>query len=172
MIYDVSAKRGEGINQWQALLHDVDNTTLSPKRRGRLLEELMINFFNRVEGFTCVKNIRTRTEELDIEIINNSDMFNREGKIILCECKNWNRPLKRAELNIFIEKMKNRRCRCTLGFLVAWNGVTKDLENELLRFSQRPELVVILEKDGIINALDTNSVREYLDNIVINAITM
>lgn len=80
------------------------------------------------------------------------------------ECKNWKKDVKRSELNVFIEKMKKRNGRCKLGFFVAWNGVTSDFNKELLRITRGEEVVVLLTKEGILSAIKTGAITNYLQH--------
>lgn len=160
-------------DEWSTLINSIENTSLSAKERGTALEDLMIKFFSQIEGFVCRKNERTKTEEIDIVITNRSktSAFANESPIFLCECKNYSSPITRKELNILIEKMRNRNQRCKLGFFIAWNGISEGFEEELLRKSESENLVIILEKDEIIKAIHEQNFlpfleEKYYDNII------
>lgn len=151
-------------NEWDELINSVSGKAKNNLEQGKALEKLMLKFFSEVEGFQCQPSVRTETEEIDIWILNKSkdELFLKESALILCECKNWKQNVCRNELNVFIEKMKNRSGRCKLGFFIAWNGVTSKFNEELLRFTRGQEVVVLLTKEGIINAIKTESITKYL----------
>lgn len=165
---DVPLQRGKEPacigNEWDKLLQEVERREGSTSAQGKALENLMLKFFSGVEGFECQPNATTETEEVDIWILNKSkdELFAKEGNLILCECKNWTRKVGRPELNVFIGKVKNRNKRCRLGFFIAWNGVTKDFNEELLRFTHDEEMIVVLTKEGIIEAIRTGDIIQYL----------
>ena len=153
-------------NEWDALIEAVDAEINNNIEHGKSLEKLMLKFFSEVEGFQCQPNARTETEEIDIWILNGArdGLFAKESNLILCECKNWNQHVGRKELNLFLEKMKNRNKRCKLGFFIAWNGVTSNFDRELLRITHDEEVVVLLVREGIINAIKTGSIMKYLQD--------
>lgn len=153
-------------NEWDELIEIVSDEAKNSLEHGRSLEKLMLKFFSEVEGFQCQPNARTETEEIDIWILNKSKdgLFAKESNLILCECKNWKQNINRSELNVFIEKMKNRNGRCKLGFFIAWNGVTGDFDKELLRITRDEEVVVLLTKEGIITAIKTGNITKYLQD--------
>lgn len=151
-------------DEWDELIKAVSDETKNNIEHGRSLEKLMLKFFSEVEGFQCQPNARTETEEIDIWILNKSkdELFAKESNLILCECKNWNQNVSRNELNVFIEKMKNRNGRCKLGFFIAWNGVTGDFDKELLRITRNEEVVVLLTQEGIVTAIKRGNIAKYL----------
>lgn len=153
-------------DEWDELIAAVGGEVKNNLERGRALEKLMLKFFSEVEGFQCQPNARTETEEIDIWILNKSkdELFVKESNLILCECKNWKQNVSRFELSIFIEKMKNRNGRCKLGFFIAWNGVTGDFNKELLRITRDEEVIVLLTKEGIIDAIRTGNITKYLQD--------
>jgi hypothetical protein len=61
------------------------------------------------------------------------------------------------EFVLFKEKIDNRSHRCSLGFLVSWNGFTTTVTKEMLRGSREPTLVVpITGKDIRADVRDGN----------------
>lgn len=153
-------------DEWDKLIDAVCVQAKNNLEHGRSLEKLMLKFFSEVEGFQCQPNARTETEEIDIWILNKSkdELFVKESNLILCECKNWKDKIGRVELSTFIEKMKNRNGRCKLGFFIAWNGVTDNFEKELLRITRGEEVIVLLTKEGIIDAIKTENIMKYLQD--------
>jgi hypothetical protein len=116
----------------------------STDEKGRSLEELCSRLFETVPGFTVTQRILTATEEIDIAVRNGSleVPFNREEALILAECKNWSGKCGKDELVLFRQKIENRSQRCSLGFLISWNGFAGTVTKEMLRGSRERALVV------------------------------
>lgn len=112
--------------------------------KGRVLEELVAKLFSTISGLNVVTRTRTATEEIDISIFNDTTdgFLAKEGAVILVECKNWTGKCGRDEFSLLEKKAENRRERCSLSFLVSWNGFTGAVEKELLR-SSRQQLVIV-----------------------------
>jgi hypothetical protein len=147
---------GWGNKDLDALVNAVD-TAATTDDKGRSLEELCSRLFEGVAGFTVTGRLRTATEEIDISILNDSNepRFRRESAIILAECKNWIAKCGKDEFVIFREKMENRNRRCTLGFLVSWNGFTTTVTKEMLRGSHEQTLIVPITGKEIRHAVRT-----------------
>ena len=47
---------------------------------------------------------------------------------------------------------------------MAWNGVTSDFNKELLRITRGEEVVVLLTKEGILSAIKTGAITNYLQH--------
>jgi len=126
------------------ILVDAVEKASSNDQRGRSLEELVARLFDSISGFSITSRIRTATEEIDILVLNdNADpRFRREAAILLVECKNWSSKCGKNEFVIFRQKIENRKKRCTLGFLVSWNGFATTITKEILRGSREETLVV------------------------------
>jgi hypothetical protein len=88
--------------------------------------------------------VRTATEEIDLSILNDSDdpRFRRESALLLAECKNWTGRCGKDEFVVFREKIENRNRRCSLGFLISWNGFATTVTKEMLRGSREETLIV------------------------------
>ena len=134
---------GWGSDSLDALVDRVGRST-SNDEKGRSLEELCSRLFEGVPGFAVTGRVRTETEEIDISIRNgNTDApFSREEALILAECKNWSGKCGKDELVLFREKVENRNQRCSLGFLISWNGFAGTVTKEMLRGSRERALVV------------------------------
>ena len=119
--------------------------------KGRTLEELCSKLFGSVPGFAVTGRIRTETEEIDISVLNDSaePRLRREGALILAECKNWTGKCGKNEFVVFHSKLENRSRRCTLGFLISWNGFSGRVTKEMLRGSREQILVVPLTGEDI-----------------------
>lgn len=134
--------------------------------KGLLLEELTVRFFSEIKGLKVIERIRTKTEEIDIVILNEckEGFLNSESSLILAECKNW--TTKKAGKNEYVafrEKLINRRSRAKLGFFVSGLGYAKTFFEEDLRNSKDDILIVPLEVDDIIEILsDGKPVQEFI----------
>ncbi|XHX75964.1 MAG: restriction endonuclease [Stenomitos frigidus ULC029] len=131
----------------------------SADERGRSLEELISRLFETIPGFTVTNRIKTATEEIDIAVLNDSNdpRFKRESAILLVECKNWTDKCGKNEFVLFKEKIENRSNRCSLGFLMSWNGFKDTVTKEMLRGSREHTLVVpITGKDVRAAVRDAN----------------
>jgi hypothetical protein len=134
---------GWGSQNLDMLVEAVAKAT-SINERGRSLEELVSRLFETIPGFTVTDRIKTATEEIDIAVLNDSTdpRFKRESAILLAECKNWSGKCGKNEFVLFKEKIENRSNRCSLGFLVSWNGFKSTVTKEMLRGSRESTLVV------------------------------
>lgn len=124
------------------------DTAKTSSEKGKALERLMRVLFESVEGLRVRQcNVRTRTEEIDLVLNNTSRQhpWDREGALMLVECKNWTKRCGKNEVASFETKMKNRRNRCTVGFFVAWDGFAGTARKELLRSSREGWIMVLLE---------------------------
>jgi Restriction endonuclease len=157
-IAEVAARlSGWGSESLDGLIDAVE-TAISADDKGRTLEELCSRHFASVPGFTVTGRIRTETEEIDISVLNDSadPRLRREGALILVECKNWSSECGKNEFVLFHRKLENRGRRCTLGFLISWNGFAGTVTKEMLRGSREELLVVPITGEDIRSAVRAN----------------
>ncbi|MGA2203134.1 MAG: hypothetical protein ABSG40_14330 [Terriglobales bacterium] len=150
-IAEVAARlSGWGSETLDALVDAVE-TASSADDKGRTLEELCSRLFTSIPGFVVTGRVRTETEEIDISVLNDSvePRLRREGALILAECKNWNGECGKNEFVVFHAKLENRSQRCTLGFLISWNGFRDTITKEMLRGSREEILVVPITGEDI-----------------------
>lgn len=150
-IAEIAARlSGWGSQSLDALVDGVENAA-SADDKGRTLEELCSRLFASVPGFVVTGRIRTETEEIDISVVNDSPepRLRREGAVILAECKNWTGKCGKNEFVVFHAKLENRSQRCTLGFLISWNGFKETVTKEMLRGSREQILVVPMTGEDI-----------------------
>lgn len=143
-VAEVAARlSGWGSEALDALVDRV-GTSVPNDEKGRVLEELCSRLFGLVPGFEVIDRVRTETEEIDIWIRNGSPEvpFDREGALILAECKNWSGKCGKDEFVLLQQKVANRSERCSLGFLVSWNGFAETVTKEMLRGSRERGLIV------------------------------
>ena len=142
--------------------------------KGKYLEELIARFFSEIEGFKIIERKRTKTEEIDIVIVNNSErnFWKSESNLILIECKNWDKPAGKNEYVAFREKLENRRGRAKLGFFVSTNGFAKTFTLEDMRNSKADLLIVPIDLEQIINIIETSDdFTEELQTLYVDATT-
>jgi hypothetical protein len=143
-IAEVAARlSGWGSESFDNLVVAVE-TAKTTDAKGRSLEELISRLLATIPGFSITGRIKTATEEIDISVLNNSDdpRWKKEAAIILGECKNWSSKCGKNEFVIFKEKLENRNRRCSLGFLISWNGFAETVTKEMLRGSKDEYLIV------------------------------
>jgi hypothetical protein len=154
-IAEVAARlSGWGSESLDALVDTVE-TAGSADDKGRTLEELCSRLFASVLGLAITGRVRTETEEIDISVVNGSSepRLRREGALILAECKNWTGKCGKNEFVLFHQKIENRSRRCTLGFLISWNGFAETVTKEMLRGSREEALVVAITGEDIRGAV-------------------
>lgn len=147
-----------------ALLGAVETATTATDK-GRSLEELMARLFGSVARFEVDdRNVRTETEEIDLTILNGSNdpPFSKEGPLLLVECKNWSSNCGKNEFVIFKEKIRNRSQRCTVGFLISWNGFADTVTKEMLRGSREEALILLITGEQVRRAVGTGKFADEL----------
>lgn len=174
VISDVIAKYNENSLLKFPELIDKVKTTKEIEDKGKYLEELIARFFSEIQGFKIIERKRTKTEEIDIVIINNSeqDFWKSESNLILVECKNWNKPAGKNEYVAFREKLENRRGRAKLGFFVSVKGFAKTFSLEDMRNSKADLLIVPIDLKQVISIIETqNNFTEELQKLYVDATT-
>jgi hypothetical protein len=153
-----------GSDDLEILVNRVE-TASTPDYKGRSLEELCSRLFETIEGFTVTERIRTATEEIDLLILNNSTeaRLRRELPLVLVECKNWSGKCGKNEFVVFQAKLENRKRRCSLGFLVSWNGFADTFTSEMLRGSREETLVVPITGEEIRAAVRDDNFSKLLN---------
>lgn len=123
------------------------------QRKGKALETLIAALFSSVEGFNVIgSNVNTQTEEIDVAIRNESNhpIWQKEGSLILVECKNWHsKRVGKNEFVLFKEKIENRAGRCRLGFLICTETFADTVTKEMLRSSKTDLLVVPIDGEKL-----------------------
>lgn len=96
--------------------------------RGRAFEDALEHVFMSVAGCDVQRNSLNRflSEEVDLSVMNfrADDGLRALPEIFLVECKSWSSAVDANTVNGFATKVRHRGC--TLGVLVAANGVTGD----------------------------------------------
>ena len=114
---------------WLAVLGESDRN-----RKGALLEKLCADVLRTVPGWIQAQTRRrNEVEEIDIVVRNESsdELWRKCGAYILFECKHWSRPVGVEEARGFLDKVKGRFGRCSLGFFVTMGDVTQPFRQRL-----------------------------------------
>jgi hypothetical protein len=147
-------------------------TVKEADEKGKVLEEFSSRFFSLIKGFDIIERKRTRTEEIDLVILNKSDdaFWKNESNLILAECKNW--TTKKAGKNEYVafrEKLENRKGRAKIGFFVSYLGYARTFFDEDLRNSKSDILVIPLEIKEMVEMVEkgmdisTELTKKYVD---------
>lgn len=158
----------------KSLIHTVENAK-SSHEKGNSLEQLLAQLLAEIEGFSIAGlQKRTKTEEIDIVVLNQSKKapYDKDESLILIECKNWSGKCGKNEFVLFKEKIENRSGRSTLGFLVSWNGFAETFTRESLRGSRAKILVVPLSGQQIKQAVAENNFEKCLYNAWYEAVML
>jgi hypothetical protein len=155
-------------------LVEMVKTAKTSNEKGRSLEELICQLFETIPGFSINRRVLTATEEIDIVVLNGSDdpRFKREKALLLAECKNWSGKCGKNDFVLFKEKIENRSNRCSLGFLISWNGFAETVTKEMLRGSREETLVVPLDGDAIRKAVREGNFLDILFQAWDKAVTL
>lgn len=112
----------------QAHLERANDRANSTHVRGQAYEDALESVFSSVPGCSVQRNSLNRfaSEEVDLAVMNLRGAAGLQAlpEIFLVECKNWSSPIDAATVNSFAIRIRHRGC--TLGILVAANGVTGD----------------------------------------------
>jgi hypothetical protein len=138
-------------------LVEIVETVQTAYEKGQALEELIYRLFQTTSGFSVTdRRATTETEEIDLVVLNDSTdpRFSRESAIMLIECKNWSTKCGKNEFVLFKEKIENRSSRCTMGFLISWNGFAETVTKEMLRGSREQTLVIPIDGESIKRAVE------------------
>jgi hypothetical protein len=132
--------------------------------KGASLEILMAALFEQIPGFTVIRSVRTETEQIDLEILNDSQdaVYSKDAPLVLVECKNWTDRPGRPEFSSLETKILNRGRRCTLGFFVSWSGFAGTVPLEQLRLSRGSYIIVCLTGADIGRAALAGNFPEFL----------
>lgn len=132
----------------------------NPKRRGRVLEDLLLVLLKSIPGFERTEaNQRSQDEEFDLLVPNESPdpIWQRESQYLLVECKNWSKPVGPEEIDRFYRKLERRHGRCQLGFFVALRGFTDGVHTTLSATREKPIAVVLLQAPELQRLVDAGS---------------
>ncbi|MFI8252763.1 restriction endonuclease [Streptomyces filamentosus] len=110
------------------LLASAQDHSSSTAARGKAYEDVLDYLFSNIPGCQTQRNSLNRfiSEEVDLSISNfrEKDGLRMLPEIFLVECKNWSAPVDSSTVSFFAQKVRHRGC--SLGVLVAANGVTGD----------------------------------------------
>lgn len=134
--------------------------------KGRSLEELVCKLFLTIPGLMVMTRVKTATEEIDLGIFNDAaaGFLASERAVIIAECKNWSGKCGRNEFSLLEKKAENRRDRCSLCFLISWNGFASTIEKELLRSSRQRLVIVPLTGNDLRRAVADSNFIEVIES--------
>jgi CheY-like chemotaxis protein len=123
-------------------------TEKNTNKKGKALEELLSALFASVDGFTCISNVHTKSEEIDVVVTNDElhPSWRGGGRLILVECKNWSKKAGKDEIVLFKEKVGNRKGECKYGFFVSIKGFANTFTLEVT-INNRKESQKIIQID-------------------------
>jgi len=120
--YQFEAEKFEELDKehLEELLNRVDKAR-NNKEKKESLENLARHLFSSIKGFRFIdKNIRASpTGEIDLMFKNNCPYLKDLGKILIIECKNWDRKVGKNELSTFKDKLSYKNV--TTGIFIANN---------------------------------------------------
>lgn len=144
--------------------------TKNIQKKGEALEDLLAALIASIEGFIEIdRNINTATEEIDIAFRNENrnPFWQRQGDIILVECKNWrSQRVGKSEFVLFKEKIKNRYGRSKLGLLICTEVFAETIKKEMLRSSKSDLLVVPVNGNDLKELVDSKNRDQVLIRLV------
>lgn len=140
------------------------------KEKGKVLENLTATLFD-ADCFCVCRNCRTSTNEVDlmVEWSEKSRMsclnsaYPYLGERILCECKNYNKPVDVTYVGKFASLMAVSRSN--VGIMVSWEGVTGERWNygcgliKKYALAEKREIIVV-------DKYDLEKIRHGKENIL------
>ena len=153
----------ESCKQCIELYNAISNGGLTRGEKGKKLEELSAILFGKsVENiFDVYRNCRTSTNEIDLLIrwtenarlsgINNA--FPCFGESFLCECKNYNGPVRVTYVGKFSSLMSDTNT--DFGIMLSWDGVSgknkwSDSKGLIKKIALRDKrFIIVLDKNDL-----------------------
>lgn len=137
--------------------------------RGRAYEDVLVHIFQAVPGCDTQRNSLNRfaSEEVDISVMNFRDYDGLRAlpEIFLVECKNWSDPVDSATVSTFATKIRHRGC--TLGVLVAANGVTGDPHEQTAAYQAAANALLEKTRILLLTTSDLQTLRSGKDIVVL-----
>jgi hypothetical protein len=132
------------------IVEEISKTTGEPGEKGKVLEDLVFDLFSAYKSYFEVRrHIRSRTSSLDIHLWfkpGDDPLLKKFGEEIVVECKNWQHPVGKPEINDLAGDMAIRRCKT--GILVSRKGITgrefKDANLQRLAWFLSEDNLIIL----------------------------
>jgi len=120
-------------------------------RKGKLLEELVKLLFHATPGFERVTTRLTNDmEEIDIIVENGSSdaIWNKEGPVLLGECKNWSSKCGPSEYRDFAHKLMTKYGRVRVGFFFSVGGFTEGFLKAREADKTSPTQILVIPADS------------------------
>jgi hypothetical protein len=141
----------------QKLIDLIDNLGKLKKTdvylKGRIFEDLIEIIFSSIKGLEIIdKRMSNGDEEIDLIVKNNIDKTFWSSLTSPCffvECKNWSGKINSKEIRDFETKMRNHSRLVKVGFVISFNGFTKEAITELKRSSRDEYHIVTIDGNDI-----------------------
>ncbi|MCV7164995.1 restriction endonuclease [Mycobacterium stomatepiae] len=137
--------------------------------RGHAYEDVMAHIFAAVPGCDVQRNSLNRfaSEEVDISVMNFRDIDGLRAfpEIFLVECKNWREPVDSQTVSTFATKIRHRGC--SLGVLVAANGVTGDPYQQTAAYQAAANALVEKTRILLLTTSDLQKLRSGKDVVAL-----
>ena len=142
--YQFEAEKFEELNKeyLEELLNRVDKAR-DNKEKKESLENLTLHLFSSIKGFRFIgKNIKASpTGEIDLMFKNNCPYLEDLGKILIIECKNWDRKVGKNEISTFKDKLSSKNI--TTGVLIA-NHFSREAYKKTIEDFRREKIKILL----------------------------
>jgi AAA+ ATPase superfamily predicted ATPase len=121
------------------------------EEKGKAIEEMAAYLFTSYKHYFDVRQqVQSRTSQLDIHLWfkpGDDPLLRKFGEEIIVECKNWQNPVGKPEINDLAGDMVNRKCKT--GILISRKGITgKDFKDangqRLVWFHSEFNLIILV----------------------------
>lgn len=129
-------------------LQNITETT----KKGKAFEDFLKKMFNAIDGLEVLEIKQSPDEQIDLIIKNN---INRpfwiylNNPIFIGEAKNWTDKTPTSVLNTLRGKMDGHSNFSHIGFVIALNGFTERIENNIVRDGGGKKIIVPINGDDI-----------------------
>jgi len=151
--YQFETEKFEELNKeyLEELLNRVDKARNNKEKKDSL-ENLARHLFSSIKGFRFIgKNIKASpTGEIDLMFKNNCPYLEDLGKILIIECKNWDRKVGKNEISTFKDKLSSKNT--TTGVLIA-NDFSMDAYKKTIEDFRREKIKILLLITGEIRSV-------------------
>ncbi len=143
-------------------------TSVKPGECGKALEDLVMALFNAYSSYFEVReHVHSRTSSLDLHLwfkSGDDPLLKGFGGEIIVECKNWQQPVGKPEINDLAGDMVSRKCKT--GILVSRKGITgkafSDANGQRLIWFHSENSLIIL----VLTLTDMKSIIEEGKNLI------
>jgi hypothetical protein len=141
--------------------------TKIPDPTGEILERLSEYVLSTIPGFRTYRRQRTPSTDYDIVCAVeglNFDFRAELGRYIICECKDWTRPVDFSAVVKFCRVLDSAKCKS--GIIFSRSGISGESKT---KFAEREILKIFQDRGMVIMVIDSNDMdRIYVDGNVIS----